>query len=222
LALVLQELLTATARLRGDRQPVPDAGAFRAQLLDLVRRADQEGQAAGYAPDDVRLAIFAAVVLLDESALNSRQASLAGWAGRPLQEELFGGHMGGEWFFQHTEQLLARPDSQALADVLEVYHLCLLLGFRGRYGAEDRGALHALSARLGERVTRIRGVASELAPGWRPPDDAIGTRDPWIGRLTIALVASVVLAIVLWGAATMSLRGSSRDVETLAPRAATN
>src|SRR6478672_7607569 len=170
LALILQELLTATARLRGDRQPVPDAAVFRSQILELVRRADQEAQAAGYTQADARLAIFAAVALLDESALNSRQPSLATWAGRPLQEELFGGHMGGEWFFQHVEQLLARPDSPALADLLEVHHLCLLLGFRGRYGLDDRGALHAIAAQLDDRVRRSRGAPGDLVPDWRPPN----------------------------------------------------
>jgi type VI secretion system protein ImpK len=90
----------------------------------------------GYTSEDVRLAAFAVVALLDESALNARQPALADWARRPLQDELFGGHLAGEWFFQHVEQLLARPDSAALADVLEVHQLVLLLGFRGRYGHE--------------------------------------------------------------------------------------
>jgi type VI secretion system protein ImpK len=223
LALILQELFTAVARLRGDRQPVPDAAAFRAQLLELVRRADQEAQAAGYAPADVRLAIFAVVALLDESALNSRQAALADWSRRPLQEELFGGHMGGEWFFQHVEQLLARPDSEALADLLEVHHLCLLLGFRGRYGLDDRGALHAVAAQLDDRVRRMRGAPGDLVPAWRPPNDTIAGRDPWIRRLVIGLAASVVLAATIWGAAALSLRGSARNVEVLAaPRSGTN
>jgi type VI secretion system protein ImpK len=221
LALILQELLTATARLRGDRQPVPDAAVFRAQILELVRRADQEAQAAGYAQADARLAIFAAVALLDESALNSRQPSLAAWAGRPLQEELFGGHMGGEWFFQHVEQLLARPDSPPLTDLLEVHHLCLLLGFQGRYGAHDPGALHAVASRLAERVARARGAPGDLVPAWRPPNDAIAGRDPWIRRLTIGLAAGIVLAIALWGVAALSLRGSARDLDALAaPRTA--
>ena len=223
LALILQELLTATARLRGDRQPVPDAAAFRSQLLELVRRADQEAQSAGFPTADSRLAIFAAVALLDESALNARQPALADWARRPLQEELFGGHMGGEWFFQHAEQLLARPDSPVLADLLEVHHLCLLLGFRGRYGADDRGALHAIASRLGERVSRMRGAPGDLTPSWRPPNDAVAGRDPWIARLTIGLIASVVLAAALWGAGALSLRVSAQNLGALAaPRAASN
>ena len=223
LALILQELLTAVARLRSDRQPVPDAAAFRAQLLELVRRAEQEAQAAGYTPANVGSRSSRRSRYSNESALNSRQPALADWSRRPLQEELFGGHMGGEWFFQHVEQLLARPDSPALADVLEVHHLCLLLGFRGRYGFDDRGALHALAAQLDDRVKRSRGVPGDLVPDWRPPNDAVVGRDPWIRRLVIALVASVVLAAALWGAATLSLRDSAQGLDALAAsRSATN
>src|SRR5205085_994158 len=116
-----QEALTAVARLRADRQPITDAAAFRAQMLQLLGRAEQEARQAGYEPADVRMAVFAVVALLDESALNARQPALADWARRPLQEELFGVHMAGEWMFQNVEQLLARPDTPALADLLEVH-----------------------------------------------------------------------------------------------------
>ena len=209
LALAFQEVLTVVARLRAERQPVPDAAAFRSQMLSLLGAADADARGAGYDPADVRLAGFAVVALLDESALNSRQPALATWARRPLQEELFGNHMAGEWFYQHLDQLLARPDSAALVDLLELHQLCLLLGFRGRYGTHDPGALHAVASRVGERVSRLRGAPGDLTPGWRPPDDAVVGRDPWVRRLTLAAAASFVLALGLWGAGALTLRSAA-------------
>jgi type VI secretion system protein ImpK len=194
---------------------VPDAVAFRAQMTQLLQRADAEARAMGYTSEDVRLAAFAVVALLDESALNARQPALADWARRPLQDELFGGHLAGEWFFQHVEQLLARPDSAALADVLEVHQLVLLLGFRGRYGHEA-GSLQAIAGRVGERLARLRGTEGPLAPSWRPPAEIVTTRDPWIRRLTIALAASLVLAAALWGAGALTLAGATSEVRALA------
>ena len=220
LALLLQEALTVVTRLRADRQAVPDVGAFRDQMLQLLRRADHDAQASGYESADVQLAVFAVVALLDESALNSRIPGLADWARRPLQDELFGGHMAGEWFFQHIDRLLARPDTPVLADLLEVHQLCLLLGFRGRYGAEDRGTLHAISVQAEDRVRRIRGAPKELVSGWKPPDDAVALRDPWIRRLAIGLAASVLFAAGLWGAGALSLREAKRGVEKSAPLSA--
>ena len=214
LALLLQEALTAVVRLRAGRQQVPDAGAFRTQMTQLLQRADAEARGMGYAAEDVRLAAFAVVALLDETALNARQPALAEWARRPLQDELFGGHMAGEWFFQHIEQLLARPDSAALADLLEVHQLVLLLGFRGRYG-QDSGSLQAIAGRVGERLSRLSGHPGELAPSWRPPADGVASRDPWARRLTIALAASVLLAVALWGAGALTLGGAAGDVRAL-------
>ncbi|HEX4683877.1 MAG TPA: DotU family type IV/VI secretion system protein, partial [Gemmatimonadaceae bacterium] len=77
LALILQEALTAIARLQAGRQPVTDASVFRAQMLQLVQRADREAAAAGYVATDVHLAVFAVVSLLDECALNSQQPAMA-------------------------------------------------------------------------------------------------------------------------------------------------
>lgn len=216
LAGALQEAMTAVVRLRADRQPVTDAVAFRAQLTQLLARAEQDAMGMGFSAPDARLAIFAVVAYLDESVLNARNPALADWARRPLQDELFGGHMGGEWFFQHLEQLLARPDSPELADLLDVHQLCLLLGFRGKYGAGDRGELHAISSRVAERLARMRGPMGDLAPAWRPPSDRIDTRDPWLRRLTIGAIASAVLMVALWGGYALMLRSSGNSIRALA------
>ena len=181
-------------------------------MLQLLRRADEQAQSMGYEQPDVQLAVFAVVALLDESALASQDAAWAEWARRPLQDELFGGHMAGEWFFQHIERLLARPDTPALADLLEVHQLGLLLGFRGRYGAADRGALHAIASQIGERVRRIRGTPADFVPGWMPPGDVVSSQDPWLRRLVFGLAASAVLIVILWGAGALSLRSSIAGV----------
>lgn len=212
LASALQESLTAVVRLRADRQPVTDAAAFRAQLMQLLAKAEQDALAAGFNAQDARIALFAIVAFLDESVLNTRTAAFADWARRPLQDELFGGHMGGEWFFQHLDQLLARPDGPELGDLLEVHQLCLLLGFRGKYGSGDNGQLHATTTRVAERLGRLRGTPAPFAPHWQPPADRVDTKDPWLRRLTIAAAVSVLLVAVLWGTYAFTLR---RDVDTL-------
>jgi type VI protein secretion system component VasF len=54
-----------------------------------------------------------------------------------LQEEMFGGHFAGEYFFRNVTDLLNRPESAEVADVLELHALCLLLGYRGRFAFGD-------------------------------------------------------------------------------------
>lgn len=221
LANALQEALTAVVRLRADRQPVPDAAAFRAQIMQLLARAEQEALHMGHSAQDARLAIFAIVAFLDETALNTRLPALADWARRPLQDELFGGHMGGEWFFQHIDQLLARPDSLELAELLEVYQLCLLLGFRGKFGSGDSGQLHAITTKVAERLNWMRRLAGDLAPHWQPPADQVEARDPWLRPLAMGAVGAAVLLLVLWGTYLFTLRSGTNAVRALAPAPST-
>ena len=200
LALIVQELLTATVRLRANRQGPTDAESFRAHLKQLIARADQDARQAGYAQGDVRYALYAVVAFIDESILNSAQPMFRDWPRRPLQDELFGGHVGGEAFFQYLQQLMTRDPSQDLADVLEVYLLCLLLGFQGRYSATNRDELGLWTSRVREQVTRIRGGTPPLAPDWAIPTGEVlpRTRDPWLRRLVFAGAATLAVAVALY------------------------
>jgi type VI secretion system protein ImpK len=158
LALIFQELLTAVVRVRAGRQHVPDAGVFRAQVLEAVRLAEEQAQRKGYSAQQARYAVFAIVAFLDETVLNSPDPVFRDWARRPLGQEMFQRHEAGETFFQHVRTLLMGDDSQATADVLEIYQLCLLLGYRGRYGFGREGELRAIEDRIGEKLQRIRLV----------------------------------------------------------------
>src|SRR5690242_3609952 len=200
LALIVQELLTATVRLRANRQGPTDAESFRGHLKQLIARADQDARQAGYSQGDVRYALYAVVAFIDESILNSAQPMFRDWPRRPLQDELFGGHVGGEAFFQYLQQLMTRDPSPDLADVLEVYLLCLLLGFQGRYSATNRDELGLWASRVRGQVTRIRGATPPLAPDWAIPAGEVvpRTRDPWLRRLVVAGAATLGLALALY------------------------
>ena len=99
LASVFGEVLTAIVRVRFRLQPVTDAEVFRAQIRQSLQAPMHQARALGYAGDTVQAAVFAVVALLDESILNLQDPVFAQWARRPLQEELFGGHLAGETFF---------------------------------------------------------------------------------------------------------------------------
>jgi type VI secretion system protein ImpK len=199
LALIFQEVLTAIERLRGNRQGVSDAEAFRHHTREALKTAASTGLAAGYNADDVRLATFAAVAFLDESVLNSQNPIFADWLRKPLQEELFNVHIAGETFFQNLQQLLGRNDSADLADVLEVHHLCMLLGFCGRYSVGNRGELGQIINMTAEKIRRIRGPFGPLSPSWAPPPEKTRmAADPWVRKLSIAAAICAGLMILLF------------------------
>ena len=216
LALSLQEAFTAIARLRANRQVAADAESFRVRIKQVLAAAEQEARQAGYAAEDVRLALFAVIAFLDETVLNSGQPMFAEWPRRPLQEEVFGVHMAGELFFQYLQQLLGRQDSDDLADVLEVYELCLLLGFKGRYSATRGGELQLLAAQTSEKIERVHGTPGDLSPKWVPSRAEIGRpHDPWVPRLAVAAIAALVIALALYVGFALSLRAWKSNLATL-------
>jgi type VI secretion system protein ImpK len=214
LALALQEPFTAIARLRANRQVASDAASFRDHMKQVLSAAEQVGRRTGYTEEHVRLALFAVVVFLDESVLNSGQPMFAEWPRRPLQEEIFGSYTGGEQFFQYLHQLLQLQDSEDLADLLEVYELCLLLGFRGRYGATGGSELQILSTQMAEKMGRIRGPAGELSPAWRPSTEPVRIKpDRWVPRLAALMIVTGAGAIVLFIFLAVALHSGRADVQ---------
>jgi type VI secretion system protein ImpK len=198
LALIYQEALTAIERLRANRQSVNDANAFRHHTREAFKNATNQALSAGYTADDARLATFAGVAFLDESVLNSQNPIFGDWLRKPLQEELFGTHIAGEVFFQHLQQLLGRSDSQDLADLLEVYYLCMLLGFCGRYAAGNRAELTQMMNMTRDKIHRIRGRFGGLSPAWMlPPETARISADPWVRKLGwIAAITAGVMVLL--------------------------
>jgi type VI secretion system protein ImpK len=211
LCLIYQEVLTAIERLRANRQGVTDAAAFRHHTREAIKTAASQALAAGYLADDVKSATFAAVAFLDESVLNSQNPIFADWARKPLQEELFGTHIAGEVFFQNLQQLLGRSDSADLADLLEVHYLCLLLGFGGRYSVGNRGELTQVMGLTADKIRRIRGRFSGLAPDWMLPTDTIRDRsDPWVRKLGIIAAVGAIVMVLLFIAYKLILNSGAR------------
>jgi type VI secretion system protein ImpK len=142
----------------------------------------------------------------------------ADWPRRPLQEELFGHHVAGEVFFQNLQKLLGRNESLELADVLEVYYLCLLLGFAGRYSMGGRGELKAASDSVSDKIRRIRRIPAELSPSGGLPSEkasAAGT-DPWIKGLIIGAAACLLLVVALFIGFKVALGSGVSALEAIA------
>jgi type VI secretion system protein ImpK len=173
LALAFQEVFTVILRTRFFVQRVENADSFRATLRKMISAAVKDASAMGYSDDASKMAIYAMIGFLDESVLNSKDPTFADWARRPLQEEMFGGHFAGEYFFRNVADLLNRPESAEVADVLELHALCLLLGYRGRFAFGDASEIHTILSRIREKITRIRGAYALFRPPKpRPPRPA--------------------------------------------------
>ena len=219
-AMALQEALTVVARVRSGQGIAQDAASFRAHVKTLLTAAHGELQGYGYGDESVRLAVYAFVAFLDESVLASSGPAFTGWSRQPLQEEVFGDHTAGETFFRNVDELLARGGDAQTADVLEVYQLCLLMGFHGRY-RDDPVQLERYRDAIARRIDGIRGAPGALAPDALPPagEKVTGPRDRWLrplagagGALAFLLVAAFVAYTVLLGQRVDLLRDTASRI----------
>lgn len=202
LALLYQGVFTGIVRVQAGRQPIVDPNAFQRRMEDLLREVEREAIKAGYQKEDIEEANYAVVAFLDEAVLTSNDPAKDRWSS--WQAKRYTGAVAGEGFFEHLKVIRARRDSAQLADLLEVYCLCLLLGYQGRYAISYASELQALIDDLRAQIERIRGRRDFLSPdGFVPPSKPLvmPTSDPLARTLqlsAIVLLASVVLCWVLF------------------------
>lgn len=213
LAFSFQEVLTAILRVRFQRQQVQDSESFRAQMRRSLQAAMQDAKSLGYSSETVQMGVFAAVAYLDESVLNLQSPVFADWARRPLQEELFGGHLAGETFFRNLRALLTQQDASEVADALELHCLCLQMGYRGRYALGDSGELHQLLRQAREKIQRIRGQAHLVPVVPAPEVRATRTKDAWSRGLLITTCVLAALTVLAFGGFEIALGSGVSQVQ---------
>ena len=194
---------------------------------DLRLRCDQllsdyvaKAQRAGVPLDLVESAKYAWVALIDERVLSSNLALRESWLANPLQMKHFDSFSAGEDFYTRLETYRHGADPRRL-DVVEVYHVCLALGFAGKLGSDGRGQerRRLLMDQLANEIAGARGVdPAQLATAWAPRGQPAPAVDPkrWRGMpvwvvpfAAAAAVALVWLALSAWVG--ISVDGFTRD-----------
>ena len=175
--------------------------SFRDHIRNFLNEFERGTVALKAPAEDVYLAKFAFCALVDETMLMTPSEAREDWERRPLQLELFGEQLAGERFFEHLEKL--RSGSPPRVQVLEVFHMCLLLGFQGQYVIEGTEKLSFLTGRLGDEIAHIKGKRASFAPHWLAPDrvsNALRNEVPlWVIGSVFACLALFAFLGVRWG-----------------------
>lgn len=196
-------------------------GSIRNYLAEFERNAKRLDIGA----EEVYAAKYAFCAVVDEFVLASPEFAIhAEWERRPLQLSLFGDQVAGENFFHMLET--QRAHGAARVQVLEVFYMCLLLGFQGKYALEGPEKLNYLTARLGDEIANIKGKRVPFAPHWPLPDQiahSLKREAPqWVVGAVFALVALlgfIGLSSYL-GKGTQTLLSGYQDIVKLGPRQA--
>jgi type VI secretion system protein ImpK len=162
LALLYQGILTATVRIQSGRQPIADVTAFRRQMENLLDEIEREGIKVGYRNADLVDAHYVVIAFLNEAIRRSNDPNRDQFV--PLAAKAFPQAVAGEQVFERLKAIRERRDSAELADLLEVFYLCFLLGYEGRYALIGRFELDQLMEDLRHRIEGIRGPQTTLSP----------------------------------------------------------
>lgn len=211
LASAYQDVMTVVLRVRFRTQRVADAEAFRDSVRKMIAAATTQARRGGYSDATTQMALYAIVGFLDESVLNSHDPTFADWLRRPLQEELFGGHFAGEYFYRHLTKLLQDADSLEGADALELHAFCLLLGYRGKFAFGSDAEVHSLLAQIRAKIARVRGPFALARVEAAPPVKKAPAGDRWF-RILMLAAAILLVVCVLAFVAFHSILGSNLSV----------
>lgn len=187
----------------------PGLAEVRAEALRLIEaarsRAARPPRQANYAD----LAERALVYWVDDVLINSEWTHAEEWRTRALLEQaLYGETEGGDKFYDKADEARQR----GAADALEVFFVCVALGFRGKHaghsGRQARWSAPSEPARkLGRWVERVYPLVCPTVAEFLPDTDAPEAPDggaPWRGLLLLvsALASFTILStLAAWVAA---------------------
>jgi type VI secretion system protein ImpK len=196
-------------------------GELRTRIAGYLEQLDREGREAGIAREDLEAAKYPLVAFVDETILNSSWQHRDAWRERPLQLDLYGETIAGERFFERLEKIRQGGDSKL--HLLEIYYVCLALGFEGKYKLSGGDRLRVLTS-------EIRGQLGYADPDReRTPLSPSGRRSGYRSReevgdaLPIARIAAicagglVLLFVILWFLINHTESGALDALERLAP-----
>uniref|UniRef100_UPI002FDA5991 type IVB secretion system protein IcmH/DotU n=1 Tax=Elioraea tepidiphila TaxID=457934 RepID=UPI002FDA5991 len=196
LAAAAAPLLDLVGRLRNTARP-PEAGDLRERAIAALRQFEADARAAGVPAEQIRAGHYVLCATLDDVVLNTPWGSQSPWATASLIATFHRETGSGERFFALLEHLQKEPGRHK--EVLELMHLCLSLGFQGRYRLSPRGPAEHERVReslyavvMAHRQPPHRDLSPRwrgLEAAWRPPGRAVPL---WvIGALAAAVLGGL-------------------------------
>lgn len=175
----------------------PNVAQLQQELSTEITNFDARLRASRVSPEEALTARYILCTAIDEAVMNTPWGVDSGWGQRSLLRIYHNEANGGERFFSLLDQLLARP--KEFRDLLELFHVLLCMGFKGKYDLISNAEYHLDTIR--ERVyqelygsisfERLLSVSANAADVARPK---LRNRIP----LWIVLSVSLALALIVY------------------------
>ncbi|MBV9792004.1 MAG: DotU family type IV/VI secretion system protein [Chloroflexi bacterium] len=200
LAEICRPMLSLILSLR-DPERLDDVAALHTQFQAEYSALYHQAALAGIDQGDVELAAFALVAFADETIAESAWIDRAQWPS--LQYDYFTTRRAGEQFFEQLQQIQGNKydytiwKDAARSQVLEVYYLCLLLGFRGAWAFDPPPRVQHELEQI-QRHARSRPL-TPIAPNGGPRSYRHLLHGTVLGWIWLALaIQAVLIGGLLW------------------------
>jgi type VI secretion system protein ImpK len=172
-----------------------DVSELRGRVMAAICQFEEDVRRMGISTQTAKQTQYALCALIDEMVLSTPWGFESNWSTEPLQITLFGKGKSGEGFYAILKDALSYPSGNI--DALELYYVCLSLGYKGLYGRDQDGMarLNELKQRVYREISRERGEpVDDLSPRWK----GVVERRPAVSRfLAWWVVPIVVLTVVI-------------------------
>lgn len=177
------------------------------ELASMMERA----RTAGVLTDDIVEAQYALVALLDEVLVRAPWVGQGEWRIKPLQLLRFNENTAGENFFRRLQTLEGQPHR---VHVLQIYYLCMAVGFQGRFAITHGEGLGATYDRVGSRVAEACGP-DVISPHGEPSGKAplLRAEAPLVKIALGFFVLAIVLLLVLRAVLGLEVRSASKPMD---------
>lgn len=181
---VIQCVIDLQHRL--ERGESPPLAPEREQILVALDEAQRKAAGSGQLLHDFELAKHALVYWIDEILINSPWVHATEWRQQILEWDIYQERLRADRFYEMAHE----AEALAGTDPLEIYYLCVALGFRGRY-VDSQAELRGWAERVYNRI-----VSGSRQPDKFLPDETI-EREPLhpLPGQSILLATSVLVSL---------------------------
>ena len=148
---------------------VPPSNELRPQVAAMLADFEKRAERYRFNHKIVQVAKFALASFVDETVLTNNFPLRDEWEKYALQLEYFGEQLAGNKFFEKLDAMLKQIE--VTQDAVEIYYVCMLLGFKGRYGVYEQEKLLAIMQKTANALVKVGKIKPvELSPNWLAND----------------------------------------------------
>jgi type VI secretion system protein ImpK len=148
---------------------VAPSNELRPQVASMLEEFEKRAERYRFNHKIVQVSKFALAAFVDETVLMNNFPLRDEWEKYALQLELFGEQLAGNKFFEKLDAMLKQME--VTQDAVEIYYICMLLGFKGRYQVYEQEKLLAIMQQTANALVKVGKIGPvELAPNWLAND----------------------------------------------------